>query len=437
MKRHLPCLAAALLLGLVGCSASSDEATPEPTPPTADTEAPTTDGSSVEEATSPDEDTGPPPTGPFTVTVEGGYGGGTYEPGDEVDVFAANDPFEEIVTSWQAEGLGETPPAEWHLSFSMPARDVTLTPTLAAVALDWQEKTIQGVESEKRVFFHAPAGAPPTALLFLFHGTGGSAELAFKPSAFHLALVATHLGMAVVSPEAQEVTLGDPGSDGKLRWNAVPDLGTNVDLQDIELVSDRLTELGLVPAEVPRYALGMSNGGSFALTVGAALPFTAVASYCATGRPDVHQSTTTPSMWLMCMHDNNETLAAKKDQWPFGSDALALREIPTGYHVHPPSPLYPGRFARLQGVDVTASEAAVAELAAAGFLDDRGHLLMTAGELTTAVAASLADFPATGVVEQAGGKELVQGELKAAYADHQLYSDWARLMFAFFEANTP
>ncbi len=377
------------------------------------------------------EDAAAPDRGLFRLTVEAGYGSGRYPAGARVHAFAASDPFTEVVTEWRG---GDAHPAEWHLSFEMPDRDLSLTPIAERVELELRERTVQGVTTRKRLYSHVPEGA--RGLVFFLHGTGGSADVIQKPAMFQLALRATRLGYAVISPEALETTLGDQNGDGARRWDATPELATNIDAQDILGYAQALVEGGAIAEDAPRFAIGMSNGGAFAVTLGAIAPgFTAVVSYCATGRADAFRSTETPTAWFMCANDANETVAAKREAWPDGAAALAERGVRTDYDEHSASPLYPGRFARLRGVGVEASMAAVEELAVAGLLDAEGFLTVDAGEVTRRVEAEPRAFPAIRAVVEAGGLGRVRGELKAAWADHQIYDDWGARTFEFLQAD--
>ena len=113
------------------------------------------------------------PAATYAVNVTGGYGSGQYQVGDTVHVFAANNPFNEVVVGWTQDGLATPPQAEWHLRFVMPANDVTLSPQIQVVDLDVQRRTGEGTEGNKRIFTINPRER--RGLLFIFHGTGGSA----------------------------------------------------------------------------------------------------------------------------------------------------------------------------------------------------------------------------------------------------------------------
>ena len=375
------------------------------------------------------------PTATYAVNVTGGYGSGQYQVGDTVHVFAANNPFNEVVIGWTQDGLDAPPEAEWHLRFVMPANDVTLSPQIQVVNLDVQRRTGEGMEGNKRIFTIIPENA--RGLLFIFHGTGGSANIIEKPAARYLAMAAALRGYAVIVPEAKEVTDGDQNGDRKIRWDVAPFVDMNADLRDIVAYSTMMTEQGHVPADGPRVALGMSNGGAFSVTVGAALPqFEAVVSFCATGVSAVSERTATPTAWFMCENDNNETVSASRERWANGTMALAENGVRTAFDIHPPSPVYAGRFARIEGVNAERSAAAVSELAAGGWLDDEGYLTALPGDVIAGTSDAPADYQAFRQIINRTSVRQVMAELKAAYADHALYDDWATRCLDFMGVNS-
>ena len=137
----------------------------------------------------------------------------------------------------------------------------------------------------------------------------------------------------------------------------------------------------------------------------------------------------------MCANDTNETVDAKKDQWPNGAATLEANQIRTLYEVHQASPLYPGRFARIQGVNTEISGAAVAELQENGWLNDAGYLIATPKEVITAITTEPSNYPSVISAANASSALQIRAELKATYADHALYDDWARKTFDFLENN--
>lgn len=64
-------------------------------------------------------------------------------------------------------------------------------------------------------------------------------------------------------------------------------VNNNIDLQNIQSISQNISTITSVPADGLRLAVGVSNGGAFAITVGAALSFDAVNILCGVGRETV------------------------------------------------------------------------------------------------------------------------------------------------------
>ena len=374
-------------------------------------------------------------TTPYSLTVADGSGSGEYTAGEQVHVFAHVNPYQAVVDGWQSSVATESPSGEWHFVFTMPASDVTLTPNVVAVPMNLTTMNVAGVNNQKEVRYAVPTN--PQGVLFTFHGTGGSADIIENSAMQYIARKAFHQGYAVVSTEAEERTLNDGGVDGKIRWNSMPDLATNIDLQNIQLISDGLSAQTNVPASAPRFAVGMSNGGGFAVTVGAMLPFTAVTSLCATGRVDAADLTETPTQWLMCEQDTNETVSAKKEKWPAGSQNLAARSIATDYDVLQPAPIFDLRFARTQGVGNAKSTAAYDELVGKGMVDTDGWMQVSAVDIMADYDANTADWPAMKEMVDSSSYFDVKNSIKHPWADHTVHDDWTTRILDFMQAQLP
>jgi len=114
--------------------------------------------------------------------------------------------------------------------------------------------------------------------------------------------------------------------------------------------------------------------------------------------------------------------------------ALIENDLRTEFDIHPPSPLYPGRFARLNGVDAELSADAVSDIADAGWLDDAGFLNALPSNMISSAMDLPGQYPRLRRVLNRTSIRRVRSELKGAYADHELYDDWASRCFDFFEA---
>jgi hypothetical protein len=379
----------------------------------------------------------------FTLTVQNGYGSGAYPTGATVHVWAAVRPQDQLVTGWTGDAGLLAEPEEWHTTLVMPARDVTLAATVVDRPTTLGVSTFTGVTGRPKT---VRALVPPAArgvVLFL-HGTGGSNGFITRTEPFAVALRALESGYGVLGTEAEEAVAGDLNGDGRERWNAALS-PFNVDFANLNVLLGDLRAAGTIGPTTPLFALGMSNGGATAVSLGAvgassvagafpALRFAAVVSHCADGRTDAVATTTTPSAWFMCANDDND-MVSNADA-AANSAALAARGVPTVFALHPASPLYDARFVREPGIALATSQALAAELRAAGFVGADGFFTQPTDAIVAAVIASPALLPVFVGLPPAQQRDVLD-QAKAVQAEHQMFSDWARRALAFFEAHTP
>jgi len=361
------------------------------------------------------------------VTVDGGFGSGRYRIGSRVHVFADLDPFTQRITGWTGY-----PSQEWHLDFAMPSRSLTLTPQIEDHPLEVLPESFTGVTGRpKRVNLAIAPNA--RGVLFVLHGTGGSANFADNIEGRALMIEAHARGLTIIVPEAEEVVAGDLDGNGKIRWDSSL-TADNVDFANLDRLLSQLEAAGRIPANGPRYSVGMSNGGAMSIGLGAItgnsalarrwpeLSFAGVTSYCASGEYSSAQVTVTRTAWRMCGNDLNENVGQQgNEEAARNSRVLALRGVPTEITVRPASPLYDQRFERVGLLPETAA-AIAAELRAGGFVDAEGYFTANIEEIIGVVSAEPAEFPTlTGLdPKDASG---VKQQIMVMYADHAMYAD--------------
>lgn len=430
-------LTAACVVAVLGCS-------PDPAGPTAGTLSPAATSAtalpgtvSTVPATSLAATTVPPAT-EHRVTVDGGYGSGTYPPGATVHVWSAASTTSAVVRPWGGDVELLAEPDEWRTSFVMPARDVTLVANSTAVSVVPTVERFTGVTSvAKTVRYILP---PQMRGVVLFsHGTGGSGAFLESTEAYPLALALVADGYGVVSIDAEEAVAGDLNGDGKQRWSARATAG-NVDLGNLQLLFDSFEARGMIPAGTSKFALGMSAGGNFshllgtlaATPAGASFPqlrFAAAVSFCADATAARSASlSTTPSAWYVCAAEDNPEVSNAEAR--ANEAELRGRGVATDYAEHTPSPLYDERFTRIEGIDAVASAAIAAELRAAGFVDDTGFVSLDADEIAAAVVADPASFPT--IVSSRQGAA-IRSQLKVLRAEHAMFADLTRRTIDFFD----
>ena len=380
----------------------------------------------ADESTDTGSTTEPEETTTYQLSVEQGYGAGTYKEGDVVHVFADFLPGNEVVTHWSGD-LDLSP--EWHHQFVMPAHDVTLTAHVEITDFALEEIQYPGVQGDIRILYAVPEN--PVGVLFLFHGTGGSADVAYSTPFQNIAATAYQKGLAIVATEAHERTTNSAGDDGKMRWDATPNPNTNLDLQNIQKLSQDISTFTSVPSDGVRLGVGVSNGGAFAITVGGVLSFTAVTSLCGVGQEMVFSQTQTPTQWLMCDNDTNETVSGKRDEWENGTNSLQERGVRTDYGLFPASPLYNERFTRF-GATVAESQSVVEELRTNEALDEDSFLLLSPADLGDVIADQPENWPNFISIRDQYGLKKLKTELKQTYADHGAFDDWTHRMIDFW-----
>ena len=408
------------IVALVGCA-------PEPAEPPGTSSAPSTTT---------------PVAGLRTVRVVGGHGSGSHRPGTTVHVWSSVSTTDGVARAWSGDEELLAQPDEWHTTFVMPDRDVTLVAGSTTQVAPLTHETFTGVTSApKSVRYHFP---PDMRGVVLFsHGTGGSSRFIESTEAFPIALALVADGYGVVSTESEESAVGDLNGDGKLRWSTRADAG-NVDLGNIQALLRGFRDRNLIPADTPWFALGMSAGGSFSHflgTVGATplapavplLRFAAVVGYCSDATASRSgRLSTTPSAWFMCgAEDNPEVSNAEARS---NEAAMRARGVPTDYVEHAPSPLHDERFTRIAGVGPATSSAMAAELRAAGFVDGAGFITVDGDAIANRVLADPTAFP---TIAASSNANEVRNQVKAVRAEHAMFADHTRRTIDFLDRFNP
>lgn len=426
---------------LAACSASGDVGPSRAGEPGSDTASmaapsPTAELGPAAPGGAADEQDGRDDT--FAVSVVGGYGSGRYRPGSTVHVWSAASTTDQVVEPWVGDADLLEDPDEWHTSFVMPHRDVTLEAVSSDQRVQVRTETFQGATAvDKRVRY----AFPPTmrGVVLFSHGTGGSDAFLESTEAFPLALALVADGFGVMAAQAEESASGDRNGDGKQRWSTRP-RPTNTDLANLEVLFADFESRGLIPAGTPKFALGMSAGGSFSHFLGTVadttvaplfpqLRFRAVVAYCADATASGSATvSTTPSAWFMCGAEDNPEVS--NAQARANETRLRARDIPTDYAELQPSPLYDERFARIEGIDTATSALMAAELLRAGYVDEAGFVTEDADRIAADVLADPGAFPTIASHPRAAA---VRSQIKAMRAEHAMYADFTRRTIDFFE----
>jgi len=377
----------------------------------------------------------PTPT-KYSVTVTNGYGTGVFSPGDTVHVFAHAMATDEVVGAWTNNAnLTMEGGTEWHATFVMPSADVQVTVTYRSIPpFTLQQEKIEGVENAKNVYSSFPAQT--RGVVFLYHGTGGSARGWLPTSADNYMLVKDLIAdsFAVIVTESEETTLNeDLNSDGKIRWYvSAPVMDSSIDYRNLRTIADTMIGRNLMSASTPLFGIGMSNGGAFSIPVGVVLGMRAAVSYCAQGRQAQMLYITMPVMWCMALNDDNEQVGPTGNAAALeSSQTLAQRGVDTRYVVHAPYPIIPEHFVRF-GASEMASRIMVTELDTNGCLDERRMLRFTSDSVAALIQADPTRFPYWITQKQVSIFEF-RNAISVAYAQHHFFADKNRATIGFLK----
>ncbi len=374
-----------------------------------------------------------PVTDSFKVEVANGYGSGTYKTGDTVHIFSvAYNSSNQVFGAWSGNDatLLEAP-AEWHTWFVMPARNVNFTGSVNSMQpFTLAHEQIQGKDRPKSVYYYFPANH--TGIVYLLHGTGGSAKNLVASYEWQLLINdLVNNKYAVIITESEETT---KAAGDSARWSNTPwDTITNVDFANIRIITDTFYHRGATDRSKPRYSIGMSNGGNFSTALSAIYTFKAGVSYCAPSGNYIAENTATPLQFCMAQFDDNPNVGPTGNANALNNaKTMTNRGICSKYFSKPHSPLYPQRFARRGDISLAQSAAIFNELKANGFLDAGNYFKGYVDGFLAAYGSNPAAFPQINSLSL-NQKLTVTEQISLSVSDHHIYSDYNRATLSFLK----
>jgi hypothetical protein len=372
----------------------------------------------------------------FQLTVNNGYGSGTYTAGDTVHIWSAAIPANNVFDKWTGDVSFLESKDEWHTTVVMPSQNISVTSNFKSVpAYTIQHESLPGRDTLKEVYSYFPPAH--RGVIFCFHGTGGSASnwtTLFEYKQFLNDAVAD--SFAFIITESEETTKQtDLNANGKTnQWNYLPYDSTNVDFANIKILIDTFTQRGKINSATPFYAVGMSNGGAFSSTIATFYKWDAAVSYCAPASQLLANLTTVPIQWCMAVHDEHPQVGPQGNADALSNhNTLVSRGICSNYFAHDRSPVYPERFMRMSSITSTKSANLFAEFQSHNLLDAENYLRYPSDTIAQKILAAPLTFP-TFLSLTTTEKIFVANEVDAMYAGHQFYSDYNKKTLKFFRS---
>ena len=313
-----------------------------------------------------------------TVVVKGGYGSRTYQAGQLAHVWAAAPPPGQMFRRWGGGNESLVNDQSWHtwvvvrngaphsISAGYRAAPVYTTTTASYKGANYA--------------YVIPSGT--RLAVIYFHDTGGTGGDLFQRNTGRN-LVNELLSVVTSNQTLSFAVIAVDSADRQSKqWDRQTPAAANKDVQNV---------LGIMSAlrskfsnEPLYFVIGEGNGGEFAAYAAPALNARAQALFGAGGTQGiVSGATRIPTIFLL---GQNDSAAGASGGVP-GSGPQAIDEARRSYQVlqgnsvsselwvNAPSPLYPERFARIQGVTTDDSKAIYNALTAAGLVGADGLLL--------------------------------------------------------------
>jgi len=216
---------------------------------------------------------------------------------------------------------------------------------------------------------HSHIPDDPVGIVYLFHGSGGSAAFASKIETVDQTNILVERGYGWVATESTDRT-------GDRRWEVHdPSLITNPDLARLNRLHDHLEATTSVEPATPILGVGMSNGARMVTLFGqsfldAGRPVAAVAPFMGQLAKPVRAAggLTVPAFWVIAENDPMapaEAIVADQQQ----QEAAG---VPTALRTKPEEPLLAARFTRIPEIDSDEAEAIRAALEGTGVWDTNG-----------------------------------------------------------------
>jgi hypothetical protein len=267
----------------------------------------------------------------------------------------------------------------------------------------------------------------PRGMVYVFHGTGGSANFAQKIETTDVLNRLILRGYGFVSTSSTERT-------GNRRWNAAdPSLTSNPDLARLARLQAHLVATTPVEANTPLVGIGMSNGARFVTLWGqswkdAGYPVKAIwASHGRTAQPySGPGQLKVPVVFTTSANDFTVTGVA-------GSFVAAHNHgTPSEFYTSQERKLNTAQYERIPGIDPDKSKQIYFSLVASGVWDGQGNRVDSDIQ-DAATRASTAPMPAS----LAPFRSAINDESLLILAVHQFTAEFAEQVITFFNRYVP
>ena len=162
-----------------------------------------------------------------------------------------------------------------------------------------------------------------------------------------------------------------PRADGKTKWNE-EETACNPDIENVNWLIRHFKApdaMGLLDADAPVFAYGVSNGGSMVSRTAQQLPFSAVVVYITNAKQFHDAGATIPPAFIVAGEaDSTVGITGPCQMY----ESAMEQGIDVEFRLNVVEPVTPGLFTRINGFTCEQSLEVVSDLTAGGVLDDEG-----------------------------------------------------------------
>jgi len=354
----------------------------------------------------------------YTLSVNNGYGGGNFQAGDTVHIFANPNPINSVFDHWTSSLPSVTVlPSlnEYHIRVVMPNQNVTFTPTFQTYApWTFTHTQING----KELYYYFPEGMK--GIVQCYHGAGGSAtgwtDSLSSVENLNFCKYAVAHGYGLFITESNNRTTK--------QWvtNAID--SSNGDIVSIDKMLDTLVSHSILNGNEKMFGVSHSQGSGFNSVISYVKNFCASALGGVAGRDTVFYYTTVPTYWQASRNDTSAD-ATRIPKIIAAYTVLSSRGIDAEYHILEPSPLFAQRFERIPGISPAMATAVFIDLNNAGYLDAQNFFTTNPrvnANYINAITSVPLYFDAA-----------IDDQVTVSFTEHKFYSDFNRRIIDFFD----
>ncbi|MBL0082497.1 MAG: T9SS type A sorting domain-containing protein [Saprospiraceae bacterium] len=367
----------------------------------------------------------PDSTASFTLSTQGGHGGGSYAEGKKIHIWSAQQDGK-VFTHWTGDVQYLASAKEYHTVVTMPGKNISvqanyaeLLPTMKLLQVD-----VQGAQKVKKLYVHLPPKNEMKGLIWFFHGTDGNAAAMatnIEVKQFMDLMMTKKFGIiAITSEESQDGV--DYDANGAIQWSYGID-STLIDYANIRAVRDSLLRRGLLDPKTPHLAYGYSAGAAFSELVVNVLNWKAAIGHTVAGSPQLSLVATKPFFLSINENDRHPGVGpAGNAQARENHTNYANRGVCAELHEFSQSPLFPERFDRSLFITEPLSKAIYNEMKENNMLDENSVLKGLFSELQFQVFSNPNKFPIITALNQLQLKDL-EDQISVTNAEHKPKAD--------------